>query len=61
MATILHLTPEQSLLASLFIAYHDTVIEYDEADPNNIVGTIRRHRGAREDDNPPYGSNGNEG
>lgn len=60
MAEVLHLTPKERALTGMGIAYHDTIIEYDAADPNNLLGMIRRHRGAREGDQPK-GKDGNEG
>lgn len=59
MAEILGLTPEQRKLTAMIISYHDTIIEYDAPDPENIVGMARRHRGAREGDRP-MGGEGNE-
>lgn len=60
MAEVLNLSPEQRAVAEMAIDWHDTVIEYDEADPNNFLAMIRRHRGAREGDKPS-GTEGNEG
>ena len=60
MADVLHLSLKQRAVAGMTIAWHDTVIEYDEADPNNLLAMIRRHRGAREGD-APFGREGNEG
>ena len=60
MADVLHLSPKQRLVAEMAIAWHDTVIEYDETDPNNLLAMIRRHRGAREGD-APFSADGNEG
>lgn len=59
-ADILGLTLEQRKLIAIAISYHDTIIEYDAPDPEDITGMIRRHRGAREGDNPPIGAEGNE-
>ncbi len=56
---VLHLKPEELATARMSIAWHDTVIEYDKADPNNLLSTIRRHRGARKGDKPD-GTDGNE-
>ena len=47
-------------LIKMAISWHDTIIDYDEADPNNLLAMIRRHRGAREGDTPK-GAEGNEG
>lgn len=60
MADIFHLLPEQCATVKMAIAWHDTIIEYDKAHPNNILAMIRRHRGAREGDQPK-GVEGNEG
>lgn len=59
MAEILNLSPNQLSVTEMAIAWHDTVMEYDEADPNNLLAMIRRHRGAREGDKPS-GTKGNE-
>ena len=56
---ILGLSPEQRKLIAAAISYHDTTIEYDAPDPENVVGMVRRHRGAREGDQP-MGEKGNE-
>jgi hypothetical protein len=56
---ILHLTPEERGLTAMGIAWHDTVIEFDHADPEKILAMIERHRGAREGDQPKE-SKGNE-
>lgn len=50
MAEILGLSPEQCAVVEMAIAWHDTVIEYDNSDPNNLLAMIRRHRRAREED-----------
>lgn len=60
MVEVLRLSPKQRVVIEVAIAWHDTVIEYDEADPNNLLAMIRRHRGAREGDKPK-GTEGNEG
>lgn len=63
-ADALGLNQEQQKLISIIISWHDTVIDYDKPDPENIVGMVRRHRGAREGDNKAMGekggTNGNE-
>jgi len=59
MAEILGLTSEQQKLIAMEISWHDTIIEYDAPDSENIVGMVRRHRGAREGDKP-MGAEGNE-
>ncbi len=59
MAEILNLSPDQGAVTKIAIAWHDTVMEYDKADPNNLLAMIRRHRGAREGDKPS-GTKGNE-
>jgi hypothetical protein len=60
MAEIFGLTNEQKDIIEMAIAWHDTVIEYDSPDSENLLGMIRRHRGAREGD-ISHGINGNEG
>ncbi len=52
-------SPEQRELIRIGISWHDTIIIYDSPQPDNILGTIRRHRGAREGDQPS-GTAGNE-
>lgn len=59
MAEVLRLSPKQRAVVRMAIAWHDTVIEYDSADPNDLLATVRRHRGAREGDQP-NGVEGNE-
>ncbi len=59
-AKALKLSPEQRALIKIAIARHDLVIEYDEANPNDILAMIRRYRGAREGDEPKS-TKGNEG
>ncbi|MDP3778655.1 MAG: hypothetical protein Q8R30_01225 [bacterium] len=58
-AEVLHASKEERMLAKMDIAYHDTIIEKDEADPGSVIGMIKRHRGAREGDKP-NGAEGNE-
>ena len=60
MAEALELSPKQYALADMAIAWHDTVINYDRADQNEILSMVRRHRGARAGDKPK-GADGNEG
>ncbi|TSC71030.1 MAG: hypothetical protein G01um101470_765, partial [Parcubacteria group bacterium Gr01-1014_70] len=60
MANTFRLSPEERAAVKMEIAWHDTTIEYDKADPNNLLAMIRRHRGAREGDTPK-GADGNEG
>lgn len=60
MADVLHLSLKERLVASLGIAWHDYILNYDEADPNKVTAMIRRHRGAREGDKP-MGAQGNAG
>ncbi len=60
MADVFHLKPKQRAVMKMAIAWHDTVIDYDKANPNNLLAMVRRHRGAREGDKP-YGAEGNEG
>ena len=60
MADIFHLSPEERGIMDSAIAWHDTVIEYDPADPGNLLAMVKRHRGAREGDKPS-GTLGNEG
>lgn len=62
-ARMLELTLRQEQLAASAISWHDTVIEYDAPPEDNIVGMIRRHRGALDSENegkPSMGSKGNE-
>ena len=59
LAKILHLTPRERRLKQMGISWHDTVIEFDHADPENLLAMIKRHRGAREGDQPK-GTGGNE-
>jgi len=59
MADALRLLPKQRVVIEMAIAWHDTVIEYDKADPDNLLSLIHRHRGARESDKPK-GPQGNE-
>ncbi|MGH2507210.1 MAG: hypothetical protein ACREGH_04000 [Minisyncoccia bacterium] len=58
-ADIFNLPEEDRAIVRMAIAWHDTVMEYDAADPGNVASRIRRHRGAREGDTPS-GSEGNE-
>lgn len=58
-ADVLHVSPEQRMLAGMAVAWHDVIIEKDEADPGSIVSMIKRHRGARVGDKP-NGAEGNE-
>lgn len=50
MAEILRFSPEQCAVVEMAVAWHDTVIEYDDSDPNDLLAMIRRHRRAREGD-----------
>lgn len=59
MADILKLTSAEQGLAKVYISFHDTIIDYEHTDPKNIVGMIKRKRGAREGDQSS-GSGGNE-
>ncbi len=59
LAEVFHASPEERMLTKMAIAYHDTIIEKDEADPGSVIGMIKRHRGAREGDKP-NGAEGNE-
>ena len=59
LSEILHLDKKQIALSKMVIAWHDTTMEYDNPDPNNILGMIRRHRGAKIGDEPS-GIDGNE-
>ena len=52
MGDILGLSIEQRKLIAVAISWHDTTIEYDAPDQENIVGMVRRHRGARKGDQP---------
>ena len=58
-ADVLGLGVEQRYLIAIAISYHDAIINYTPPDPDDIVGTIQRHRGAREGDKP-RGREGNE-
>lgn len=57
--TALGASPEEMLLTKDAIAFHDTIIEVDEADPGSVVAMIKRHRGARVGDKL-FGYEGNE-
>lgn len=52
MAKILHLSPSELKLTRMAIAWHDVVLAYTAPDPDKILGTVKRHRGAREGDIP---------
>lgn len=52
-------TEKQKLLSEFAIMKHDAVISVTRANPEDIVATITRHRGAREGD--LFGAEGNEG
>lgn len=56
---VLHASGEERMLAKDAIAWHDVIIEKDEADSGNVVAMIKRHRGARVGDKP-NAENGNE-
>lgn len=58
-AEILNLPLEKTALLEIILAYHDAIIEYDKPEEGNILGMLKRHRGAREGDQPS-GINGNE-
>lgn len=58
-AQVLGVSERGKKLSKIAIAWHDTIIHVDPADPENIVATIKRHRGAREGDQPS-GAKGNE-
>ena len=55
-----HLSPESRALVNDIIAYHDVDIYFDKPDEHDLLGTIKRHRGARAGDKPS-GAEGNEG
>jgi len=59
LAEILHLDKKQIALSKMAIAWHDTTVNSDKPDINNILGMICRHRGAKIGDEPS-GVNGNE-
>ena len=59
LADILGLSMEQKKRGSMAIAWHDTIINKDSPLADNIIGSIKRHRGSREGDQPA-GINGNE-
>ncbi len=59
LADVFNLSPERRAVLNVAIAWHDTVIEYDAAKPDDVTAMIRRHRGAREGDQPS-GAEGNE-
>jgi len=56
---IFKLSADQQAEMLMAIAWHDSVINYDLPDSNNIVAMIKRHGGATEQDTP-YGLQGNE-
>lgn len=58
-AGVLHASFEERMLTKDAIAWHDVIIEKDEADPGSVVAMIKRHRGARVGDKP-NAENGNE-
>jgi hypothetical protein len=60
MIAIFNLSPKQRVVIEMAIAWHDTIINYDKPDPDNLLGMIRRRRGAREGDMPNE-AEGNEG
>src|SRR3989338_10998401 len=59
LANIFNLSPKQRLIVEMAIAWHDTIINFDPADPEKLTAMIKRHRGAREGD-LSKGANGNE-
>lgn len=58
-ADVFDISEEQKELSRIAISWHDVIIKVDPADPENIAATIKRHRGAREGDQPS-GAEGNE-
>ncbi len=50
MADIFNLSSEQRGVMKMAIARHDTIMEYDPADENDLLAMIHRHRRARETD-----------
>jgi hypothetical protein len=58
-AEVFGLSERQKVLVRIAIAWHDTIINFTPASPDNIAATITRHRGAREGDDPT-GVQGNE-
>ena len=60
-AKALELTPEQYGIVRMAIAFHDTVIAYEQATPGVVTATIKRKRGALPEDAPDgKGDEGNE-
>ena len=58
-AEIFGLSERKKTMVRSTITWHDTTIKFTPADPENIIATITRHRGAREGDDPA-GAQGNE-
>jgi len=56
----LRLSNDQRKIIEMAIAWHDVVIEYEKADPDDLLSMVLRHRGARKGD-MPKGADGNEG
>ena len=59
LVSILGLSPEQRHVMLMAIAWHDSVLNFDAPDPDNIVGMVTRHGGAIDGD-APDGARGNE-
>lgn len=60
LSAVFDLSKEQKKMVALEAMYHDLVINYDPPqNPDDVTGRIKRHRGAREGDQPA-GENGNE-